>query len=36
MITASFESLMAFGNAVSPKDDISLLGIQLKNLGNRP
>ena len=35
MIAASFESLMAFGNAVSPKDDISLLGIQLKRLESR-
>jgi sigma-B regulation protein RsbU (phosphoserine phosphatase) len=34
MIEASFDSLMAFGNAASPKDDISLLGIQLKRLGS--
>jgi sigma-B regulation protein RsbU (phosphoserine phosphatase) len=33
LIEASFESLMAFGNNTAPKDDISLLGIQLKNLG---
>jgi sigma-B regulation protein RsbU (phosphoserine phosphatase) len=36
LIEASFESLMAFGNTVAPKDDISLLGIQLKNLGISP
>ena len=35
MIAASFDSLMAFGNAAKPKDDISLLGIQLKRLGSR-
>ena len=28
---ASFEALMAFGNNTAPKDDVSLLGIQLKN-----
>jgi hypothetical protein len=28
---APFESLLAFGNNTAPKDDISLLGIQLKN-----
>ena len=33
LVEASFESLMAFGNSTAPKDDISLLGIQLKNLG---
>ncbi|MGB5746351.1 MAG: PP2C family protein-serine/threonine phosphatase [Desulfobacterales bacterium] len=33
LIEASFESLMAFGNNTAPKDDVSLLGIQLKNLG---
>ena len=33
LIEASFESLMAFGNNAAPKDDVSLLGIQLKNLG---
>jgi sigma-B regulation protein RsbU (phosphoserine phosphatase) len=32
MIEASFEALMAFGNNTAPKDDVSLLGIQLKNL----
>jgi len=31
LIEASFESLMAFGNNTAPKDDVSLLGIQLKN-----
>jgi sigma-B regulation protein RsbU (phosphoserine phosphatase) len=31
LIEAAFESLMAFGNNAAPKDDISLLGIQLKN-----
>ena len=35
MITASFESLMEFGKTASPKDDISLMGIQLKRLENR-
>ncbi len=35
LIEASFDSLMAFGNATSPKDDISLMGIQLKRLANR-
>ena len=34
LIDASFESLMAFGNTATPKDDISLMGIQLKSLGN--
>ncbi|MGD9301856.1 MAG: SpoIIE family protein phosphatase [Desulfobacterales bacterium] len=33
LIDASFESLMAFGNNSAPRDDVSLLGIQLKNLG---
>ncbi len=33
LIAASYESLMAFGNATSPKDDVSLMGIQLKSLG---
>jgi sigma-B regulation protein RsbU (phosphoserine phosphatase) len=28
---AAFEALIAFGNNTAPKDDISLLGIQLKN-----
>ncbi len=32
LIEASFEALMAFGNNTAPKDDVSLLGIQLKNL----
>jgi len=36
LIEASFESLMVFGNNTAPKDDISLLGIQLKNLGANP
>jgi phosphoserine phosphatase RsbU/P len=36
LIQASFEALKAFGNNTAPKDDISLLGIQLKNLGTRP
>ena len=36
LIEASFEALMAFGNNTAPKDDISLLGIQLKNLGTIP
>ena len=31
LIDAAFESLLAFGNNTAPKDDISLLGIQLKN-----
>ena len=35
MIAASFDSLMAFGNTAAPKDDISLLGIQLKRGGTR-
>ena len=33
LIDALFKSLMAFGNNNAPKDDVSLLGIQLKNLG---
>ena len=33
LIEASFEALMAFGKNTAPKDDVSLLGIQLKNLG---
>jgi len=33
LIEASFEALMTFGNNTAPKDDVSLLGIQLKNLG---
>lgn len=36
LIEASFESLMAFGNKAAPKDDISLLGIQLKTPGAGP
>jgi len=36
LIEASFEALMAFGKNTAPKDDVSLLGIQLKNLGTRP
>ena len=32
LIETSFESLMVFGNNTAPKDDVSLLGIQLKNL----
>jgi len=32
LIETAFESLLAFGNTAAPKDDISLLGIQLKNL----
>jgi sigma-B regulation protein RsbU (phosphoserine phosphatase) len=36
LIEASFEALMAFGNSTAPKDDVSLLGIQLKNLAVRP
>ena len=32
LIEASFEALMAFGKNTGPKDDVSLLGIQLKNL----
>ncbi len=32
LIETTFESLMAFGNNTAPKDDVSLLGIQLKNL----
>ena len=35
LIEASFEALMAFGNNTAPKDDVSLLGIQLKNLEAR-
>jgi len=31
LIETTFESLMAFGNNSAPKDDVSLLGIQLKN-----
>jgi sigma-B regulation protein RsbU (phosphoserine phosphatase) len=31
LIETAFESLMAFGNNTAPKDDISILGIQLKN-----
>ena len=33
LIEASFEALQAFGKNAAPKDDISLLGIQLKNPG---
>lgn len=33
LIEASFEALMTFGGNTPPKDDISLLGIQLKNPG---
>ena len=33
LIEAAFESLLAFGNNTAPQDDISLMGIQLKNLG---
>jgi sigma-B regulation protein RsbU (phosphoserine phosphatase) len=36
LIEASFESLMVFGNNTAPQDDISLLGIQLKNTGISP
>jgi sigma-B regulation protein RsbU (phosphoserine phosphatase) len=36
LIEASFEALMAFGNNTAPKDDVSLMGIQLKNLGTNP
>lgn len=36
LIEASFDALMAFGNNAAPKDDVSLLGIQLKNLGVSP
>lgn len=36
LIDATFEALMAFGNNTAPKDDISLLGIQLKNLSAGP
>ena len=35
MIAASFESLMEFGKTASPKDDVSLMGVQLKKLGTR-
>jgi sigma-B regulation protein RsbU (phosphoserine phosphatase) len=31
LIASSFESLMDFGNNTNPKDDVSLLGIQLKS-----
>ena len=31
LIEASFDALMAFGKNAAPKDDVSLLGIQLKN-----
>jgi len=31
LVEAAFESLLDFGNKTAPKDDISLLGIQLKN-----
>jgi sigma-B regulation protein RsbU (phosphoserine phosphatase) len=34
LIESSFESLIAFGNHTDPKDDISLLGIQLKRPQN--
>ena len=33
LIEASFEALKTFGKNAAPKDDISLLGIQLKNPG---
>jgi sigma-B regulation protein RsbU (phosphoserine phosphatase) len=36
LIEAAFDFLMAFGNTTAPKDDISLLGIQLKKLGTSP
>ena len=36
LIEASFEALMEFGSNSAPKDDISLLGLQLKNLGTSP
>jgi sigma-B regulation protein RsbU (phosphoserine phosphatase) len=36
MIAASFESLIEFGKTASPKDDISLMGIQLKQLSPCP
>ena len=34
LIDVSFESLIEFGNNTDPKDDISLLGIQLKSRGS--
>jgi len=34
LIEATFEALKAFGKNSAPQDDISLLGIQLKNPGN--
>jgi sigma-B regulation protein RsbU (phosphoserine phosphatase) len=34
LIEATFGALKAFGNNTAPKDDISLLGIQLKDLGD--
>jgi len=36
LIETTFESLMAFGNNTAPKDDVSLLGIQLKNFVTSP
>lgn len=36
LVDAAFEALMAFGNNTAPQDDISLLGIQLKNLTASP
>jgi sigma-B regulation protein RsbU (phosphoserine phosphatase) len=36
LIEASFEALKAFGDNTAPKDDISLLGIQLKHPGAIP
>ena len=36
LVDASFEALMEFGNNTAPRDDISLLGIQLKNSGASP
>ncbi len=33
LIDAAFESLLVFGNNAAPKDDISLLGLQLKQSG---
>ncbi len=36
LVETTFESLLAFGNNTAPKDDVSLLGIQLKNLVTSP
>ena len=32
LVETVFKSLMAFGNNTEPKDDVSLLGIELKNI----